>query len=226
MKIDKALTRLISILPLKNNQDRCSPEIKKLHQAVLQSFVAQGHILNREEMLTYTSNIDEAVAVLKKYDMVVFAASGEATGAYPFTMDRREHVIQVNNHTVHAMCALDALAVSPMFNMDTKITSRCRVTNEVISISQSNTTINNLDDIPDVHFGIIWASVNTADSCANNLCMDMIFLRDAAIAQQWLTEDATNREIFNLVEAVEFSARFFVPLMSDGNAEDTLSLTS
>lgn len=45
--------------------------------------------------------------------------------------------------------------------------------------------------------------------------MQMMFLRDGAVARQWLAQDAANREIFSLPEAVEFASRLFVPLMSD-----------
>jgi len=214
MKLDKALDRLISILPLKDNQDKCSAEIKKLHQEILRSFVTKGRILSREEMMQFTDDIDNAVNVLKNYDMVVFSATNEAIGAYPLTMEKREHTVQVNNHTVYAMCALDALAVSPMFELETEITSRCRVTHDLIKIKQSNKMILNVDEAGAIFFGIIWAAANEAGSCANNLCMEMIFLRDEATAQQWLMDDSENKEIFNLQEAVEFSARFFVPLMS------------
>lgn len=214
MKIDKALERLISVLPLKHNQDKCGAEIKQLHQAILRSFVEKGRILNREEMALYTTDIDGALTVLKKHDMVVFSAKGEAIGAYPFTMEKREHAIQVNNHIVYAMCALDALAVSPMFDMDTQISSQCRVTYDAITIRQSSQTITNLNEVGKVHFGIIWAAASDGGSCANSLCMEMIFLRDKKIAEQWLVEDSINREIFSLQEAVKFSARFFVPLVA------------
>lgn len=216
-KINKALQRLISVLPLKDNQDKCSTEIKRLHQAILRSFVENGRILKREEMSQYTSDVDNALAVLKKFDMVVCSAKGEAIGAYPFTMEKCEHAIQVNNHSVYAMCALDALAISPMFAMDTRIASQCRVTHDEINIKQSRQVITNLDEVGEVHFGIAWAAASEGGSCANSLCMEMIFLRDKAIAKQWLQEDSGNldyREIFGLQQAVEFSARFFVPLLS------------
>ncbi len=214
MKIDTALTRLISLLPLKDNQDKCSPEVKKLHQAILRSFVEKGRILNRGEMAEYTDDVDNAITTLKNYDMVVVADNGEVIGAYPLTMEQRVHAVQVNNHTVYAMCALDALAVSPMFGMDTEITSQCRVTQDSIFIKQSKKTITNLNETGDVHFGIIWAAASEDGVVANTLCLDMIFLKDKEIAQQWLAEDSANREVFTLEEAVEFSARFFVPLMS------------
>ena len=212
MKIDTALTRLINLLPLKDNQDKCSPEVKKLHQAILSSFVEKGRILNRGEMAEYTDDVDNAIITLKNYDMIVVADNGEVIGAYPLTMEQRVHAVQVNNHTVYAMCALDALGVSPMFGMDTEISSQCRVTQDSIFIKQSSKTITNLNETGGVHFGIIWAAASEDGVVANTLCLDMIFLKDKEIAQQWLAEDSANREVFTLEEAVEFSARFFVPL--------------
>ena len=44
--------------------------------------------------------------------------------------------------------------------------------------------------------------------------MEIIFLRDSKIAQRWLAQDPDNREVFTLQEAIEFGARFFVPLIS------------
>ena len=41
-KLEKALNRLKSILPLKERQDDCSKQIKELHQQVLRSFVDKG----------------------------------------------------------------------------------------------------------------------------------------------------------------------------------------
>ena len=167
-QINKALLRLNSLLPLKDNPAKCNAEIKQLHQAILRSFVEKGRILNREEMLQYTDDVDNALTVLKKYDMVVFSARGDVIGAYPFTMEKREHAIQVNNHSVYAMCALDALAISPMFDMDTQIASRCRVTHDAINIKQARQTITNTDEVAKVHFGIIWAAASEAGSCADS----------------------------------------------------------
>ena len=213
-KLEKALNRLQAILPLKERQEDCSRQIKELHQQVLRSFVTRGRILTREEMAQQVSNLEDAVSVLKSHDMVVFSADGEPVVAYPFTTEEREHKGQVNGHQVHAMCAMDALAVSPMFGMKTQITSRCRITGDPVSIQQSGETIENLDEAGDIHFGIIWGAASDGTSCATSLCMEMMFLSDSAIAKQWLAEDPGNREIFTLQEAVEFGARFFVPLMS------------
>jgi hypothetical protein len=213
-KLEKALKRLQGILPLKERQEDCSKEVKELHQHVLRSFVTQGRILTREEMAQHVSNLEDAVNVLQGHDMVVFSGDGEPVGAYPFTTEEREHKVQVNGHQVYAMCALDALAVSPMFGMRTQITSRCRITGDPIRIEQSGETIENPDEAGDIYFGIIWGAENADSCCADSLCMEMMFLKDGKTAREWLAADSANREVFTLPEAIEFGARFFVPLVS------------
>ncbi|MFH0784129.1 MAG: alkylmercury lyase family protein [Pseudomonadota bacterium] len=213
-KVEKALDRLIGVLPLKAKQESCGPEIKALHQKVLRSFVEKGRILTKEEMAQHVGNIDEAASILKTNDMVVFSCSGQPIGAYPFTMEDREHKIRVNGHTVNAMCALDALAVSPMFGVKTEISSKCRATGAPVVIRQTGKTIENPEEAAGIHFGIIWKAASSCSCCANSLCMEMMFLKDEQVAETWLAEDNGNRETFTLQEAVDFGAQFFVPLMA------------
>jgi alkylmercury lyase len=213
-KLENALKRLQRILPLKERQNECGRQIRELHQQVLRSFVISGRILTREEMARHVSNLEEAVKVLRDSGMVIFSGDGDPVGAYPFTMEAREHRVRVNRHQVYAMCALDALAVSPMFGMKTKIYSRCRITGDPVDIRQSGRTIENPVETGDVHFGIDWGAADADSACADSLCMEMIFLRDSDVARQWLGEDSGDREIFTLAEAVEFASRFFVPLIS------------
>ncbi len=213
-KIETALNRLISVLPLKAKQEACGPELKALHQKMLHSFVEKGRILTRKEMAQHTDQLDRAVETLKGNDMVVFTEGGEPLGAYPFTMEEREHKITINGHSIHAMCALDALSVSPMFAMRTEINSACRVTGHPVCIQQTGRTIENSEETGEVRFGIAWSAAGSCSCCANSLCMEMMFLKDSETAKQWFNEDHANREIFTLPEAVEFGARFFVPLMN------------
>ncbi|MCB0213304.1 MAG: hypothetical protein KDJ52_28435 [Anaerolineae bacterium] len=212
-KLENALNHLNSILPLKQSQEACAPEIKELHQQILRSFVTRGRILTREEMAQWVGDVPQAIDVLSSYDMVTFSESGEPLGAYPFTMLEREHQVRVNGHQVHAMCALDALAVAPMFEETTEVTSRCRVTADPITIQMSGETILNLAEVRDNHVGIAWEAADAASCCADSLCTEMIFLRDAETAQKWLADDSAGREVFTLQEAVQFASRFFAPLL-------------
>jgi len=105
-------------------------------------------------MLQQVDNIDEAINTLRSNDMVVFDSNDEPVGAYPFTMEQRDHKVTVNDHLVHSMCALDALAISPMFNVKTHIDSSCFVSGDSISIDQLDQTILNKETNKDVHFAI------------------------------------------------------------------------
>lgn len=75
-------------------------------------------------------------------------------------------------------------------------------------------TVENKDAGGDVCFGILWGAASACACCADSLCTEMIFLKDRRVADHWLAQDPANREVFDLGEAVEFGARFFVPLMS------------
>ena len=213
-KVENALKRLNRILPLQASQDKCSLQVKELHQQMLRSFVTRGHIVSKAEMAQWVDDVPAAINVLSQYDMVIFAENGEPVGAYPFTMTAREHTIHVNGQQVYAMCALDALAIGPMFGETTRITSKCRVTEDPIVIEMSSETILNWVEVQDIYVGIAWEMADAGSCCADSLCMEMIFLRDGTVAQQWLAENLGGREIFALQDAVEFASRFFLPLMS------------
>jgi len=212
-KVITAVDHLNKILPLAERQKKLSNELANVHRMILKSYVDLGRTLNRDEIAKHVEDIDEAINTLRSNDMVVFDSNDEPVGAYPFTMERREHVIRVNEHTIHSMCALDALAISPMYNVKTHIDSKCHVTGDNISIDQLDQEVLNKNENEEVHFGLNWNSAAN-NCCATSLCTEMIFLKDKKIADAWFTEDKENREIFTLDEAIEFSTRFFKPLVS------------
>jgi mercuric reductase len=212
-KVSQALTRLQAILPLKARQEHCAPPIKRLHQKILQTFVDEGRLLHKEEMLSYVACADDAIAVLMKNDLLIASKAGIPNGAYPFTLEKREHQVQVNAHNLYALCALDALAISPMFNRPTCIRSRCGVTGDDLLIRQSGQHIERVSGVSEWYFAIDWSAVDSHSCCASSLCLRMIFLRDNAVAQEWVLGGEA-REVFNVVESIEFASRFFVPLMA------------
>jgi mercuric reductase len=110
------------------------------------------------------------------------------------------------------MCALDALAISPMYNLETHIDSSCHVSGASISIDQLDQEVLNRAENTDIHFGINWNSAAN-NCCATSLCNEMIFLKNIELAQSWLIEDSQNRELFALDEAIDFAAQYFTPLI-------------
>jgi len=213
-KLEKAIERLTTVLPLIQNQHECAPPVKRLHQRILRSFIVNGRAMLREEMAILVNDVSEALHELSKRDLVTLSETGELTGIYPFSTQEREHSVLVNGHLLHVMCALDALAVSPMFNETTQITSQCRVTSKLVIIKMRKGYVQNIDAVSDVHVGIAWSAVNTQSTCADSLCLQMIFLIDKQTAKKWQADETEGREIFTLHEAVEFASRFFSPLLT------------
>ena len=214
MDINAALERLNSLLPLKQRQDLLDPELRNLHRAILEGFCRDGQPLSREQIAAQlgTEAIDSTLQQLAADDLIVLTPEQQLVGAYPFTAEERVHQVLVNGHTVHAMCALDALSVAPMFNTATRVDSRCHVSDAPIEVHmQGRELLSALPADPDV--GIRWQG--TSGCAAQSLCMDMLFLRDRETAVAWQQEDIPNMSIFDLPAAVAFGAAFFTPLLRD-----------
>ena len=214
IKIENAIQHLNEILPLKESQDKCDSQIKLLHQKILQSFITTGRILSKIEMTKYVNPVEDAIRVLEANDMVIFSGNGDPVGAYPFTMEERENKVLVNGFQVNTMCAIDALAISPMYDVNTQIRSRCRISNTPIYLQQSGTNILNMDDVADVCVCIAWGAAEKEISCANSLCMEMFFVNDKKTAYAWQNIEAEKREVFTLEDAVALASQFFVPLVA------------
>jgi mercuric reductase len=209
-EVNDALRRLDSILPLESGLKSLSNEDALLYCKLLNSYVEQGRTLNRDEVADLVSDADRALNNVVASKLIVLDEKGNPSGAYPFTSQEREHKVHINGVTAHCMCALDALAVSPMFKTLTVIDSQCRATAEKIHIEQNGTEFTG--GTLDAWFGINWGAAKSDTVCAESLCMEMMFLANERVAREWLAESSDTREIFDLQSAVQFASEFFVPL--------------
>jgi len=212
LKVENAVAQLNKILPLAARQKNLNHETANVYQMILGSYVFQGRTLNKSEISVQVGDLDQVINTLRMNDMVVFDANDEPVGAYPFTMEPRDHEVSINGHTVYAMCALDALAISPMFKLKTHIESSCHISGANISIDQFDQEVLNRAENTNIHFGINWNSAAN-NCCATSLCSEMIFLKNIELAQAWFIEDSQNRELFALDEAIDFAAQYFTPLI-------------
>jgi mercuric reductase len=209
-EVSTALKRLDAILPLVAGLKSLSDDDAALYCKLLNSYIQQGRTLTRSEVADFVDSAEQALTNIANNKLIVLDADGNPSGAYPFTSEEREHKVHINGVTVHCMCALDALAVSPMFNIPTVIDSQCRVTGEPIHLEQNVTNFS--AGTLDAWFGINWGAAATDTVCAESLCMEMMFLANEAVAREWLAESRDTREVFDLPSAVAFAAGFFVPL--------------
>ena len=209
-KVNTALKRLDSILPLISGLKSLSGDDAALYCKLVNSYAQQGRALTRLEVGELVGNAEQALNNIVDSKLIVLDADGNPAGAYPFTSEEREHKVHLNGVRVHCMCALDALAVSAMFDRPTVIDSQCRSTGEQIHIEQSGTEF--IAGTLDVWFGINWGAAASDSVCAESLCMEMMFLANESVAREWVAESPETREIFDLPSAVDFAAAFFVPL--------------
>ena len=209
-KTSTALERLDDILPLLSGLRSLSSEDAALYCNLLNSYVQRGRALARIEVDERVGNAALALDNLVNSKLIVLDADGNPAGAYPFTSQEREHKVHINGVTVHCMCALDALAVSPMFNVPAVIESECRITGKQIHIEQNGISIDK--GTLDAWLGINWGAAANDIVCAESLCLEMMFLANETVAKEWLQESPETREIFDLSSAVDLSAAFFVPL--------------
>lgn len=205
MNIKEALITLNTFLPLSERQQSLSPAERKIHQSILQDFVKTGAVEPG-----YDRKILE---VLSQNDLIVLdKETAEVTGAYPFSSKSTSHHVFMNDFIVYAMCALDAIAIAPVFNQTTYIKSLCHLTNDAIEIKQTGKEINNPHECKDVHVGIRWVDV---DNCAaESLCREMVFLKNASTAEDWLKR-GHDKSVFNLDDALEIATQFFSPLVEN-----------
>ncbi len=209
-EVSTALDRLNAILPLEDGLKSLGTDDAALYCKLLSSYAERGSTLTRDEVAALVSDADQALNNVVASKLIVLDADGNPAGAYPFTSEEREHKVHINGVTAHCMCALDALAVSPMFNTPTVIDSECRTTKEKIHLEQDGTGLTG--GTLDAWFGINWGAAKSDTVCAASLCMEMMFLANEKVAAEWLSESPESREIFDLPSAVEFSAGFFMPL--------------
>jgi hypothetical protein len=212
--ISDALARLNRLLPLKEKQDRLDPSLRTLHREILRSFAERGCPPSRAQIAAQTGKdeVDTALQRLAEDDLIVLSPDRRlVTGAYPFTLEERAHRVTIGGVTVHAMCALDALSVAPMFEIRTRVNSVCHVSAAPVEIlMQGEQLLSARPEHPCI--GIRWQG--TSGCAAQSLCMEMVFLADAATADGWQQKDRGNASVFDLPAAVAFGARFFRPLLA------------
>lgn len=210
---DAMFHRLNDLLPLAERQATLAPDLRRVHQQILRSLVERGRPLSIPEIAEMVPAHDAFAAIwtLKSLDLIVLDALGHPAGAYPVTVEQTPHEVSVNGNKIFAMCALDAVAVAPMFDTRTEIRSRCAVTCDEIAITMKGSEIVTMTPGPDVQIGVWWRDPGSI--AARNFCPGIMFLRDRVAAEKWRGSRTADHDFAPVSEAVEVARRFFLPLI-------------
>jgi len=213
-RIQTAVTKLNSQLPLLARQQALPTSLAEAHRAILRSLAEKGTPPDNDLLarMVGADGVADALNRLGGDDLVVLNAEGsEVVGAYPMTVEDTPHQLEVNGAQVNAMCALDALSVGPMFGAEVVIESRCDLTGTPIRIRQRGGEVLAAEPSADVRVGVRWQQPE--GHAAHSMCMEMVFLKDGDTGRQWLEDGEGDKSLFTLEEAVLFGAGFFVPLV-------------
>ena len=209
--IAMALKQLRSILPLAAGQNQLCAARRFTHLNILHFFLKQGRAPTHDDIPSEL----EWIAALQQLEAagLIVLDSGSISIAYPFSAgDRGYHVTSVHGQ-VEAVCAFDALAISSMFKLPTRIDATCRLSEKAITIQQDG---KKLETDSTVIAAIDWSAADNSQSCSASLCTEMLFIGNQVLADKWQAEHPAQRQLFTLQEAHSFISEFFLPLVTPG----------
>jgi hypothetical protein len=214
MQLDEAVSRLESLFPLKQRQERLAPGEKAIHQALLYAFYDLGRPLTQSELMWRFSDLPivQTLKHLHRKDLLLTdKESGEVFSVYPFTQEHTQHRVHVNEKRVHATCPLDALAISSMFDVQTHVESRCYLSETPLAIRLLGDLVTDCSPSSDVFLGIRWQT--PVGNAAYSLCTDMAFLLEHNTARVWQNSWPGEASLFSIHDAAKLSGAFFSPLV-------------
>lgn len=215
MEVLQAVDKLNSLLPLAARQQQLDSELRHLHQLILHTFVEQGRPLPITDAADHLArySVQQAFQLLAKQDLIVLDVEQQMImGAYPMTYEVTPHIVEVNGHAINAMCALDALAVAPMFRIATCIRSSCVISGEPVLLRMLGEQVESLQAPADLYVGIRWQS--PCGAAAHSLCRDMVFLGGQEAVDKWQQRSEAEGSVFDISAAVALGAAFFRPLLA------------
>ena len=109
---------------------------RELYFWILRRFATHGCPSRAEvAMAAERSGLDvhDTLQTLAREDLVHTDDTGEVAVAYPFSGRSTAHSVRFESgHEAHAMCAIDALGIAPMFDQGVHITSKDPLTGETV----------------------------------------------------------------------------------------------
>lgn len=211
LKIEKAAENLERNLPLRHNQSLLPEKLRRLHQSILNYYLEHGRAPTRDE--NNGEGWQAGVERLAGEGIIVLDQSGNITGAYPFVSEVRGYKVTTEYGAVNAMCAFDALAISSMFNLPTRIESSCRFSGQQVLIQQNGSELNVIQPHVNLYAAIDWDATDSTVSCSTSLCLEMMFIAGESNARKWRDKNPASRELFELDEAHALICAVFMPLM-------------
>jgi hypothetical protein len=157
---------------------------------------------------------DSALQSLAREDLVHLDTTGEIAVAYPFSGRPTAHRVRFpSGHETHAMCAIDALGIAPMFAEPITVESRDPLTGEGIEVRVAQNGDADWSPPAAVVFaGAIEGEGNSCHSC----CPVLNFFASPASAERWLEgRSGVRGEAISIPDAILAGRAVFGDVLDD-----------
>lgn len=194
------------------------PVTRAVYQQFLRLFALTGQPPTVEALVTAAMLPDAATAnhYLSQMEAVGCLyrnpASGQITSAYPFSAVPTPHRVSLaNDSDVYAMCAIDALGMPFMLNLDAIIHSSCQQCGKELTVHIANGTISTA--LP--HDIVVLYATAPEDCCAaTDQCPYINFFCGLEDAHTWQARHLDlDSKVMNLAEALDAGRATFGHLL-------------
>lgn len=148
------------------------------------------------------SELDQVDAIHLNKDKTTIDA------AYPFSGSETSHQVYLKRKgfkRVYAMCAIDALGISFMFDCDVSIDSRCYHCDERIDIEIKDNEIIFLNPINPA----IWCDIEYSNCAATSLCKNTNFFSSEKHFEEWQKEKPIRKGNLLPIQEAFFLGKLF-----------------
>lgn len=182
---------------------RLSERERGLYFWILRRFATDGRPSNAETRRAAGRlglDPDAALATLARDDLVHLDPSSEIAVAYPFSGRPTAHRVRFpSGHEAHAMCAIDALGIAPMFEQRIAVTSRDPLSGRKIGALVAPN--GDAEWWPESSVVVAGAMDSPGDSCQG--CSVLNFFASSSNAERWLDEQPHVRgQVITMQEAI------------------------
>lgn len=183
---------------------RLADSERELYFWILHRFATSGRpgsAETREAAERLGLNVERALETFAREDLVHRDRKGEIAVAYPFSGRPTAHSVRFpTGHEAHAMCAIDALGIAPMFDQRIAVTSRDPLASHEIGARVAPN--GDAEWWPKSSVVVAGAMNGPGDSC-QGCCPVLNFFASTSNAERWLDEHPHVRgQVITMQEAI------------------------
>jgi alkylmercury lyase-like protein len=164
--------------------------------------------------------LKDVLRILRSHDLIdLDPHTGNLRLAYPFTQAVTGHRVEIRDHVLHALCAIDALGVAGMYGTDVVISSRCHHCGAPVQVETASEGKALRSVMPSE--ATVWYDVAYDASAATSCCPAIVFFCSDEHRRRWLDDQMPRRNGIGLTidEALEVGRAIFGPILVEGPSE-------